>query len=136
MIGIILDTDVFSDLTNPGLQASRFAPYVEGVDAALAFPSVAEVHFGAARAGWGQARRSELHEAIGRYGVVPFVDDLPRLWGELRADAARTGHPLGQKEHANDLWIAACARYYGVPLLTGNVRHFAELPGLDVVEVR
>ncbi len=43
------------------------------------------------------------------------------------------GHPLGQQVHANDLWIAACAVHYGLPLVTGNGRHFAGLPGLEVV---
>ena len=32
----------------------------------------------------------------------------------------------------DDLWIAACAMHYGVPLLTGNGRHFAGMPGLWV----
>jgi tRNA(fMet)-specific endonuclease VapC len=61
------------------------------------------------------------------------TDGLLRLCGLLRAVASRLGHPLGQHAHANDLWIAACAVYYDVPLVTGNGRHFAGLPGLEVI---
>jgi predicted nucleic acid-binding protein len=55
-------------------------------------------------------------------------------WAELRAAlAVRLGHPLGQHRHANDLWIATCAVHYGVPLVTGTVRHFDGLPGPQVI---
>ena len=45
----------------------------------------------------------------------------------------RLGHPLGHRANANDLWIAACAVHYRLPLVTGNVRHFDGLPGLELL---
>lgn len=33
---------------------------------------------------------------------------------------------------ANDLWIAATALAYGMPLVTRNTSHFTRVPGLDV----
>lgn len=33
---------------------------------------------------------------------------------------------------ANDLWIAATALAYRMPLVTDNVKHFQRVPGLDV----
>jgi predicted nucleic acid-binding protein len=58
---------------------------------------------------------------------------LPRTCAQLRAVAVRLGHPLGHRANANDLWIAACAVHHGLPLVTGNPRHFAGLPGLTVL---
>lgn len=133
MIGAILDTDVFSILIEQRPQAKRFTTLVEGVDTALAFPSVAELMHGAHRAGWGPARLDWLDSQIAHHGLLMPTDDLLRLCGALRARAAALGHPLGQQVHTNDLWIAACAVYYGVPLVTGNGRHFAGLPDLEVV---
>jgi tRNA(fMet)-specific endonuclease VapC len=129
---IILDTDVFSQLSESRPQARRLAPYVSGVKAALAFPSIAELHYGAERARWGDSRIRRLEEDIRGYGLLRVTDELLRLCGRLRDQAARIGHPLAQPIHANDLWIAACAVYYGLPLLTGNTRHFAGMPGLEL----
>lgn len=33
----------------------------------------------------------------------------------------------------NDLWIAATAIVYGLPLVTGNQEHFRRVPGLEVL---
>ena len=133
MIGAVLDTDVFSILIEHRPQADKFSALLGGVDTALAFPSVAELTHGAHRAGWGRARLDWLETEIARHGLLMPTDDLLRLCGVLRAVATRLGHPLGQQVHTNDLWIAACAVYYRLPLVTGNGRHFAGLPELEVV---
>jgi predicted nucleic acid-binding protein len=49
----------------------------------------------------------------------------------LRAPATHLAH----QAHSNDLWIAVCAVHYQAPLLTGNARHFLDVPGLDVLGV-
>jgi len=67
------------------------------------------------------------------------VPDSGRLFRRPhRAGASRAAHrcsrdPLAHRENSNDLWIAACAVHYEAPLLTGNVRHFLDVPGLDVL---
>lgn len=132
MTVIILDTDVFSDLTELRPRADEFARLIGEAETTLAFPTVAEVHHGAAKARWGAPRTERLEADLADYGVLWPTRELLRLWGSLRAEAVRRGHPLGQPEHANDLWIAACAIHYDVPLLTGNGRHFAGLPGLEL----
>lgn len=133
MIGAILDTDVFSMIIEERPQAEKLVPLFYGVATALAFPSVAELTHGAHRAGWGEARREWLEDQISRHGLLMPTEGLLRLCGVLRAQAGRLGHPLGQQVHSNDLWIATCAVFYQVPLVTGNRRHFAGLPGLKVV---
>jgi predicted nucleic acid-binding protein len=133
VIGAVLDTDVFSMIIEQRPQAQKFAPLLYGVDTALAFPSVAELTYGAHRAGWGIARKVWLEGHIARHGVLMPTEGLLRRCGVLRALATRLGHPLGQQVHANDLWIAACAVHYSVPSVTANRRHFLGLPGLEVV---
>ncbi len=128
----ILDSDVFSDAFRPP-ESARYARYLRGVVPALTFVSVAEVYFGAYSAQWGDRKMQELDARIGRMLVLPFDGELPHTCARLRTDALRLGHPLAQTQHANDLWIAACSVHYGAPLLTGNMRHFAGLPGLDVI---
>jgi predicted nucleic acid-binding protein len=54
----------------------------------------------------------------------PLVRNLSRIWSHRRS--------IGTM----DLLIATMARVEGVPLLTGNARHFAVVPDLDVMTYR
>lgn len=127
---VIVDTDAFSQLWQNPPTASSFASHLIGSVPVLSFTTVAEVHFGAAKRGWGKRRVDQLEEAIRRYVIAPYDDDLARLWGRLKWQAQSAGHPLGHSNQSNDLWICATALYYNAPLLTLNRRHFEKFPGL------
>jgi predicted nucleic acid-binding protein len=130
---VLVDTDAFSHLWQNQAAAAPLASKLAGAVPVIGFTTVGELHFGAAKAGWGARRISQLEEAIRRYVVAPYDDDLARLWGRLKSQAQQAGHPLGQYDHTNDLWICATAIYYDAPLLTLNRRHFAGFPGLSVL---
>ncbi|MEV6299988.1 type II toxin-antitoxin system VapC family toxin [Actinoplanes sp. NPDC051861] len=127
---VIVDTDAFSHLWQNTAVASSFAGHLVGAVPVISFTTVAELHFGAAKASWGQRRIDRLEEAIRRYVVAPYDQDLARLWGRLKCQAQRSAHPLGQNGQSNDLWICATAIYHNAPLLTLNRRHFENFPGL------
>jgi tRNA(fMet)-specific endonuclease VapC len=130
---IVLDTNAFSNLLQKRGNHQEYARHVDGHIPVLSFATVAEVHFGAARAGWGRPRIAALDEAVRRYVVAPYDATMPVLWGTLRAQAQKLGHPLGADSQINDLWIAATAIYYQAPLLTGNRRDFENFPGLALI---
>jgi predicted nucleic acid-binding protein len=115
-------------------ESEKFKPYLVDKIPTVAFITVAELHYGAYNAGWGERRLAQLEQTIRRYAVLPYDDNLAKLWGKLRAKARATGSPLGQADHANDLWIAACSIYYQAPLLTGNRRHMCDLEDLSLAD--
>lgn len=49
-------------------------------------------------------------------------------YGDLKAELARLGKPIPD----NDLWVAAMARQYDLPLATRDA-HFAQVPGLQTL---
>ena len=51
-----------------------------------------------------------------------------RRYGEVRTELERRGTPLGDA----DLRIAAIALARGLTVVTGNIRHFQRVPGLQV----
>lgn len=53
---------------------------------------------------------------------------------ELRAEASRIGHPLTQKTHEADRWVAATAVVLGLELVAGD-GIFENVPGLDVYRI-
>lgn len=99
----------------------------------LSFVSIAELHYGAVSANWGERRQQALEEAIRRYVVAPYNEEIAKLWGTLKAQAVKAGHPLGHNVQSNDLWICATAIYHDAPLLTANRRHFENFPGLSLL---
>ncbi|MFE2128072.1 type II toxin-antitoxin system VapC family toxin [Streptomyces amritsarensis] len=129
---MIVDTDVFSHLF-AGINADLYKPHLQGKIPTVSFTTVAEVYFGASKAGWGERKVNALEESVRRYLVAPYDTEMAKLWGKLKAQAQSSGHALGQPHQSNDLWIAATAVYYNAPLLTGNTRHFSGLPGLTLI---
>lgn len=128
---IIVDTDAFTAIGEGS--SDHLAEHLARSVPVLSFVTVGELHFGAAKGGWGERRLLALEEAITRYVIAPYDPDLARLWGRLKAQAQAAGHPLGQPTQTNDLWIAATAIYYDAPLLTLNRRDFDGFPGLVVL---
>lgn len=75
----------------------------------------------------------QLDAALKVYLIAPYNAQMPKLWGALKAQAAKAGHPLGANDHSNDLWIATTAIFHDAPLLSHNRKHFDGLPGLDLI---
>ncbi len=99
----------------------------------LAAVTVSELRYGALVAGWGEARRNGLDESIQATTVVPVSDRFLSTLAELRFACRGAGHPLHDRAHANDLWIAASALHIGAPLLTAD-NLFSNTPGLTLHE--
>jgi tRNA(fMet)-specific endonuclease VapC len=130
---VVVDTDVFSFLWQKKNSHHLYAQHLVGKVPVLSFTSVAEAYFGATKARWGQGKMQNLEEAIRRYVIAPYDDQLAKLWGKLKADAQDAGHALGAAAQTNDLWIGATAIFHDAPLLTNNIKHFAGFPGLTLI---
>lgn len=69
--------------------------------------------------------------------LAPFtILDLTAEVGWTYSRTYRYLQGNGQLIGSNDLWIAATALTYGMPLVTGNTAHFRRVPGLEVVSYR
>ena len=96
---------------------------------ATTFVTEGELEKWAERRSWGPRRREELHRWTRRLYVLPYDQEVARLWGGLAARAELRGRP----RPGNDMWIAACCLAADLPLLTLNeidFRDFAEHEGL------
>jgi tRNA(fMet)-specific endonuclease VapC len=60
--------------------------------------------------------------------VLDFPGEAALDYGRIRADLKSRGAMIG----ANDLLIAAHARYLGLTLVTNNTREFGRVKGLKV----
>lgn len=128
----VVDTDVYGAELVPGSGlAARYEPLVLGRPAFISFQTAAELRFGGLLRRWGPARMLKLESRIAAAEIVHSGPDLIAICAQLRVDCHRAGHPLAQKIHDADRWIAATAVRLDLPLVT-NDGIFVDVPGLSV----
>ena len=130
---VVVDTNVFTAWlrgTRSPLEA-RYAKHTVGRLPAVTPQTVAEARYGALMAGWGQRRLDELARLIDRVRLLPVDDETIERVAELRNDCRAIGHALHQRHHNADLWIAAAAVRWSLPLVAHDAV-FIGCPGLDL----
>lgn len=126
---VLVDTDVVSYRFGNAPEFKRFQSYLEGKIPTISFITLGEALGGALYAGW-KAERIADYEAHLRSHYLPISIDRPLAWerAKLFAECKRRGTGITEP----DLWIAATAIRFGMPLLT-NDRNFRRVPGLIVL---
>jgi len=127
----LFDTDVISSLMkgsgSQGLMERLEA--ASGESQAISSITVFEVYYGAYRS-IDPRRFIKLFETkvLPVVEIISFDDNAARIAGKLRAERELSGKPIAP----GDLQIAAVALASGRILITGNTRHFMNIPGLDI----
>ena len=94
--------------------------------------TVGELRYGALVAGWASQRQDRLEDSINATTVVPVSNDLLTTLAALRFACREIGHPLADRIHGNDLWIAASAVHIDATLVTAD-KVFIEAPRLQLI---
>jgi tRNA(fMet)-specific endonuclease VapC len=123
----IVDTDVFSYFFKRDPKASFFNSYVQKADIYITFASLGELYFGAFKNNWGERKLKEIEVELSNYIVIFTNRDICRLYAKIRVQCKQ--QPIDDI----DYWIAACARFYDIPLLTNNWKHFNGIDGLKLI---
>lgn len=91
-----------------------------------------ELEVGVARSASPDRERARIRAALQSIEIVYPDERFPPIYGELAARIRRNGQTVSEM----DLMIAATAIIQGVPVVTANEKHFAVVPGLQVVSYR
>jgi len=127
---LILETTFLIDLERehhrgrPG-RAVAFLEAHEDARLYLTFTIAGELAAGASlsdRAAW--------ETFLGPFYVLPSSPDVSWEYGKACRHLEKNGQLIG----SNDLWIAAAAVAYRMPLVTANHRDFERVPGLEVMQ--
>ncbi len=129
----LFDTDTISNLlsTRPSKKLTRRLQRVPPEHQFTSTITVAELYYGVHKSPRPQEFKRRLErEVLPRVRVIPFDRRAAEVYGRVRAELERErrGRPLADP----DLMIASIALSRGLTVVTGNVQHFARVPGLKV----
>lgn len=97
--------------------------------------TVTELRYGALPADWGELRTRQLDRFLSDLDVIQTGEPVINRCAVLRADAIRSGHPIAQKVHDADRWVATTALALGLELVAGD-GIFEGITGLVVHRIR
>ena len=126
--GFLLDTDILIEVLRGLADDLRTAFLANSDRIAVSTVSVMELAFGSGRSMDPSGSRAAVKEFLGFVTILDFDAAAADDAGELRAELAGLGTPIG----AYDVMIAGQARSRGLTVVTRNVREFDRVPGLLV----
>ena len=126
---VLVDTNVVIYLAT-GHELSRvYRRHLEGNVVALSFATAAELLYTARRTRNPIRTVAYWREKLPLY-VVLFPDlETCDIWARITAEMKGRGQP----RQDNDLWIAATALRYDLPLVTHNLKDFTGITGLTLI---
>ena len=130
-MGLMVDTGVFVRLERIG-SVESLARIAQGAPMSISAITVSELLVGAHLADSMSRRAARFANVDATLQIMPVLDFTPvtaRIHAELHAGLRRRGLIIGP----HDLIIAATALEHGHDVLTGNVREFERIDGLNVI---
>ncbi|MCS7209220.1 MAG: PIN domain-containing protein [Fimbriimonadales bacterium] len=125
----LLDTSVAAEILRGRLdlkarlgEQARF--YLCGI-------TVGELYYGASVSARPEYQRQVIEALVGDYSLLAFGRAVQRAYAQVKQFLRAQGTPIPE----NDVWIAAFALAYRLPLLTLD-RHFEALQGLTNVDIK
>ena len=88
-----------------------------------------ELHYGACKYHDKTARLIQIELLCDAVSVISPTIRTAQVYGEVKAELSRRGQIIPN----NDVWIAAYAIQYGLPLITRDA-HFCRVSGLEAIQ--
>ena len=125
----LLDTNVCIRLLNgTSISVQQRLATTRRSDVAVCSVVKAELFYGAMRSRNPDQTLTRYREFLEPFASLPFDDEAAIAYGQIRADLARKGTPIGP----NDLQIAAIALSHNLTLITHNTAEFNRVDGLQL----
>ncbi len=126
---LLLDTNIVSYIQKKHSLALLYQPHLQGKILCIAAQSLAEIRYGMEKDNWGKLRQEQAELYLESYSVLYPTDAICSVWAKTRA----INRTQGQTMHDSDLWIAATALAFDIPLVTHNKKHFDFLTNLKLI---
>ena len=126
----LIDTNiVFGVTTGRNPIAARNLLNCRQGEIGLSMIVIHELYFGAYKSDRVAFNEGQVTALLKSFTLLPFEENDARHAGDIRARLKREGAPIGPL----DTLIAGQARSRGLLRVSNNLKEFARVPGLDVV---
>ena len=95
-------------------------------DICVSVITVSELEYGAAKSSWGDRTRQLMYAFLSNFNTLPFTETDAILFGQLRAQLAISGTPIG----VYDAMIGAQGIARNLIVVTHNTKEFKRIPGI------
>ena len=119
---VLLDTNVVIALFAADLAVRTQAGHT---DIVLSSTVLGELYYGARKSGRPTSNLSRLDEFAASVATLACDGVTAQYYGQIKDSLRLKGRPIPE----NDIWVAAIAIQYGLPLATRD-QHFREVDGL------
>ena len=123
---VLLDTNIVIELFKGDQKILAFLDEQQNVFIAAAV--LAELYLGAYRSANEQKHMEQIKTFLLKCTVLSADQATAEACAKVKAALLKKGKPIPE----NDIWIAATALQYNLPLYT-NDRHFSEVDNIDLV---
>jgi len=130
MPSFLLDTNFCVHFMRGRTWARSALAKMQVVDAAISAITVGELYEGAHRSEFTAKEIAKTEAFLKPFCIIPFGEEEAMEWGLIEARLRKEGNP----NEAEDSKIAATAHKHNLTLVTGNLKHFARVNGLRVVD--
>jgi tRNA(fMet)-specific endonuclease VapC len=127
-VSVVLDTDHCIAVLRGKLDVSgRVQPTMPLFLTAI---TVSELIYGAHKSDRVSDHLAQVEVLLGAVTLLAFDTESARRCGQLKDTLRRASTPIAEP----DLQIASICLHFDLPLATHNQRHFARVPGLQLVD--
>lgn len=130
----LLDTDFVTDYLNGRVDALALFEQLAPDGLGMSIISHSEVYEGILGSNQSTKRTREFRTFLRAVRILPFNITVSRRYAQLRKELRDNKRQIN--ERALDLMIAATALAYDMDLVTGNTRHYRDIPGLRIINPR
>jgi len=127
----LFDTDVLSNIVKKS-PSPFLIEKLRQSSPAMQFTSainMGEIYYGALRTSYSEKIISAFEERVFPViTILPFDDGAAKVYGRLKAKLEKKGIVKSEP----DLRIASVAIQHRLMLITGNIKHFEHIPGLEI----
>lgn len=130
MKGYILDTDTWIEFFHHRGGVDKHIARTPAEQIFASEVSIAELTYSALHSNAVEKHLREPKEIEESFTVLPIYEGWARSHAEIRQALASQGLKVGDF----DILIAVTARYFGLTVVTHNMKHFGKMPDIQCVD--
>lgn len=124
---VVLDTNIVIAFFKQDEQVLK--PIREGALVHVPIIVIGELYFGAAKSARQQANQQRIEVFTQEVTLLYCLDETPKYYAQIKQALKSKGTPIPE----NDIWIAAIAQEYGLPLVSRD-QHFQYIDNLSLIQ--